>query len=68
MIRFQIKPEIAILLALAATESIKKPLLDLSDMPGPYPIPQKNHIKGMRTKARVEGRKFFTILGKRRKI
>ena len=41
MIRFQIKPEIAILLALATIESTKKTLLDLSDMPGLYPIPQK---------------------------
>lgn len=68
MVRFQIKPEIAILLALAATESIKKTLLDLSDMPGPYPIPRKNHVRGMRRKAKVEGRKFFIISGKRRKI
>ena len=45
-----------------------KPFSDLSNMPGTYPTPRKNHVRGMRRKAKVEGRKTFVISGKRRKV
>lgn len=44
-----------------------KPLSTLG-MPTAYPTPRKNHAKGMRRKARVEGRRFFTVRGRRRRI
>lgn len=36
-------------------------------VPTAFPTPRKNHAKGMRRKARAEGRKFFTVRGKRRR-
>lgn len=42
--------------------------LPVIGVPSSFPTPKKNHVRGMRRKAKIEGRKSFVVQGRRRKV